>query len=35
MIFTDAELEYLAAQPLGRLATLGPSGLPHTRRSAD
>jgi pyridoxamine 5'-phosphate oxidase family protein len=27
MIFTDAELEYLAAQPLGRLATLGPSGV--------
>jgi pyridoxamine 5'-phosphate oxidase family protein len=27
MIFTDAELEYLAAQPLGRLATLGPGGV--------
>jgi pyridoxamine 5'-phosphate oxidase family protein len=26
MIFTDAELEYLAAQHLGRLATLGADG---------
>ncbi|MEO3786178.1 PPOX class F420-dependent oxidoreductase [Actinocorallia sp. B10E7] len=26
MIFTEAELEYLAGQPLGRLATLAPDG---------
>ena len=25
-MWTDAEHEYLSAQPLGRLATLGPSG---------
>lgn len=29
--FTDAELEYLAGQPLGRLATLAPDGAPQTR----
>lgn len=27
--FTDAELEYLASQKLGRLATLGKDGMPH------
>jgi pyridoxamine 5'-phosphate oxidase family protein len=27
--FTDAEIEYLRSQPLGRLATVGPSGDPH------
>lgn len=30
-VFTEAELAYLAAQPLGRLATLGPDGAPQTR----
>jgi len=41
MIFTAAGVEYLAAQPLGRLAALGPGGIPGstgstgmTRRSA-
>jgi PPOX class F420-dependent enzyme/OxyR family protein len=29
--FTDAELEYLASQRLGRLATLGPDGAPQNR----
>lgn len=29
--FTAAELSYLAGQPLGRLATLGPDGAPQTR----
>lgn len=29
MIFTDAELEYLSAHPLGRLATIGPDGAPQ------
>lgn len=29
--FTDAELDYLAGQPLGRLATLAPDGAPQTR----
>jgi pyridoxamine 5'-phosphate oxidase family protein len=28
-IFTDAEVEYLNNQPLGRLATVGPDGRPH------
>lgn len=28
-IFTEAELAYLAGQPLGRLATVGPDGRPH------
>jgi pyridoxamine 5'-phosphate oxidase family protein len=27
--FTTAELEYLASQRLGRLATVGPHGAPH------
>jgi pyridoxamine 5'-phosphate oxidase family protein len=27
--FTTAELEYLAGQRLGRLATVGPDGAPH------
>lgn len=27
--FTDAEVEYLHSQPLGRLATVGPDGRPH------
>jgi pyridoxamine 5'-phosphate oxidase family protein len=30
-VFTDAERQYLASQPLGRLATLGPDGAPQTR----
>jgi len=28
-VFTPAELEYLGAQRLGRLATVGPDGAPH------
>lgn len=28
-IFTNAELEYLRSQRLGRLATVGPDGQPH------
>ena len=27
--FTEAELEYLASQKLGRLATVGKDGMPH------
>lgn len=27
--FTEAEVEYLKSQPLGRLATVGPDGRPH------
>jgi len=27
--FTDSELEYLAGQRLGRIATVGPDGQPH------
>jgi pyridoxamine 5'-phosphate oxidase family protein len=27
--FSDAEIEYLASQRLGRLATVGPGGVPH------
>jgi pyridoxamine 5'-phosphate oxidase family protein len=27
--FTPAELEYLASQRLGRIATVGPDGAPH------
>jgi pyridoxamine 5'-phosphate oxidase family protein len=27
--FTEAELEYLASQKLGRLATVGSNGMPH------
>jgi pyridoxamine 5'-phosphate oxidase family protein len=30
-MFTDAERQYLASQPLGRLATLGPGGAPQVR----
>ncbi|MBO3749312.1 PPOX class F420-dependent oxidoreductase [Streptosporangiaceae bacterium NEAU-GS5] len=29
MIFTQAELDYLASQPLGRLATVAPDGRPQ------
>ncbi len=29
MRFTDAQLAYLASQRLGRLATVGPDGMPH------
>jgi len=28
-VFTDKEREYLAAQRLGRIATVGPDGQPH------
>ena len=28
-VFTDKELEYLAGQKLGRIATVGPDGQPH------
>ncbi len=28
-VFRPAEIEYLASQRLGRLATVGPDGLPH------
>jgi pyridoxamine 5'-phosphate oxidase family protein len=28
-VFTDAELEYLAGQPLGRIATASPTGEPE------
>ena len=28
-VFTDQELDYLAAQRLGRIATVGPDGQPH------
>jgi len=28
-VFTDAELDYLAGQRLGRIATVGPDGHPH------
>lgn len=31
MSFTEAEIEYLTEQPLGRLCTLGPSGAPQAR----
>lgn len=27
--FTEAEVDYLDSQPLGRLATIGPDGRPH------
>lgn len=30
-VFTSAELDYLAGQPLGRLATLAADGSPQTR----
>lgn len=29
--FTDAELDYLASQPLGRLATVHPDGSPQVK----
>jgi pyridoxamine 5'-phosphate oxidase family protein len=29
MFFTDSEYAYLAAHPLGRLATIGPDGAPQ------
>ena len=28
-VFTDKELDYLAGQQLGRIATVGPDGQPH------
>src|ERR687891_2537683 len=28
-VFTDAEIEYLESQRLGRLATVGHDGMPH------
>jgi pyridoxamine 5'-phosphate oxidase family protein len=28
-VFTDAEIEYLGSQRLGRLATVGRDGMPH------
>jgi nitroimidazol reductase NimA-like FMN-containing flavoprotein (pyridoxamine 5'-phosphate oxidase superfamily) len=28
-VFTDAEIEYLESQRLGRLATVGHNGTPH------
>ena len=28
-VFTDSELDYLAGQGLGRIATVGPDGQPH------
>jgi len=28
-VFTDAEIEYLGSQRLGRLATVGTDGMPH------
>ncbi|MFC9238483.1 PPOX class F420-dependent oxidoreductase [Streptomyces decoyicus] len=31
MIFTERECEYLAAQPLARLATIGPDSRPQVR----
>ncbi|MEW1748920.1 PPOX class F420-dependent oxidoreductase [Streptomyces angustmyceticus] len=31
MIFTEREYEYLAAQPLARLATIGPDSRPQVR----
>jgi pyridoxamine 5'-phosphate oxidase family protein len=30
-MFTAAEREYLVGQPIGRIATLGPSGAPQVR----
>jgi pyridoxamine 5'-phosphate oxidase family protein len=29
MVLTDAELEFLRSQRIGRFATVGPSGWPH------
>jgi pyridoxamine 5'-phosphate oxidase family protein len=31
MVFTDKELAYLKTQGLGRLATIGPDGVPQVR----
>ncbi|MBB4932018.1 pyridoxamine 5'-phosphate oxidase family protein [Lipingzhangella halophila] len=31
MTFTEAEIEYLAGQRLGRIATVAPDGYPHNR----
>ncbi|MBA9004822.1 PPOX class F420-dependent oxidoreductase [Thermomonospora cellulosilytica] len=31
MVFTEAERAYLTEQPLGRLATLGPTGWPQVK----
>ncbi|MGF7237846.1 MAG: PPOX class F420-dependent oxidoreductase [Frankia sp.] len=31
MTFTDAQRDYLASQPLGRLATLAPNGTPQVK----
>jgi pyridoxamine 5'-phosphate oxidase family protein len=31
MILTDAEQRFLARQPLGRLATIGPDGMPQVK----
>jgi pyridoxamine 5'-phosphate oxidase family protein len=28
-VFTEAEIEYLDVQRLGRMATVGPDGQPH------
>lgn len=28
-VFTDSELDYVAGQRLGRIATVGPDGQPH------
>jgi pyridoxamine 5'-phosphate oxidase family protein len=28
-VFTDSEIEYMAGQKLGRIATVGPDGQPH------
>jgi pyridoxamine 5'-phosphate oxidase family protein len=28
-VFSDAEIDYLGSQRLGRLATVGPDGMPH------
>ena len=29
MVFSDAELEFLRSQRIGRFATVGPAGWPH------
>jgi pyridoxamine 5'-phosphate oxidase family protein len=29
MVFSDAEIEFLRSQRIGRFATVGPSGWPH------
>ena len=29
MVFSDAELEFLRSQRIGRFSTVGPSGWPH------